>query len=126
MVAVAAYGVATIVFGWSRSFPLTYLCLAVTGATDTVSMVIRNIIRQLGTPDAMRGRMTSVSMIFFMGGPQLGELEAGLVAQRWGAPWSVISGGIACVLATAWVAWRTPMLRAYRREASAPEAITAD
>ena len=81
---------------------------------------------QLGTPDAMRGRMTSVSMIFFMGGPQLGELEAGLVAQRWGAPWSVISGGIACVLATAWVAWRTPMLRAYRREASAPEAITAD
>ena len=79
-------------------------------------MVIRNVIRQLNTPDEMRGRMTGVNMIFFMGGPQLGELEAGLVAQGWGAPFSVVSGGVACVLATAWVAWRTPALRAYRRE----------
>lgn len=78
---VFGYGLATIVFGMSRSFWITFLCLALTGATDTVSMVIRNIIRQLNTPDAIRGRMTSVNMIFFMGGPQLGELEAGLVAQ---------------------------------------------
>ena len=75
--AVAGYGLATIVFGVSRSFALTFFCLALTGATDTVSMVIRNVIRQLNTPDAMRGRMTSVNMVFFMGGPQLGELEAG-------------------------------------------------
>ncbi len=113
---VLGYGLATIVFGLSRSFPLTFLCLAATGATDTVSMVIRNIIRQLNTPDSMRGRMTSVNMIFFMGGPQLGELEAGLVANAWGAPVSVVSGGIGCLLATAWVAGRTPALRAYRRE----------
>jgi hypothetical protein len=55
-------------------------------------------------------------MIFFMGGPQLGEFEAGLVAGAWGAPFSVISGGIGCLIATAWVAARTPELRRYRRE----------
>ena len=116
LLAVIGYGLATVVFGVSHSFWLTFLCLALTGATDTVSMVIRNIVRQLNTPDAIRGRMTSVNMMFFMGGPQLGELEAGLVANAWGAPASVISGGIGCLLATAWVAWRTPALRAYRRE----------
>ncbi len=114
--AVLGYGLATVVFGLSRSFALTFLCLALTGAADTVSMVIRNVIRQLTTPDAMRGRMTSVNMIFFMGGPQLGELEAGLVANAWGALVSVVSGGLGCVIASGWVAWRTPALRAYRRE----------
>src|SRR5262249_49060368 len=113
---VAVYGAATVVFGLSRSFALTLLCLAVTGAADTVSVVIRNLVRQLATPDAMRGRMTSVNMMFFMGGPQLGELEAGLVAQAFGAPLSVVTGGIGCVLAVLWVAWRTPALRAYRRD----------
>lgn len=113
---IVGYGLATVVFGLSRSFAVTFLCLALTGATDTVSMVIRNVIRQLQTPDAIRGRMTSINMIFFMGGPQLGELEAGMVAQAWGAPFSVVSGGIGCLLAVAWVAWRTPALRHYRRE----------
>ena len=115
LLGVAGYGVATIVFGIARSFPVAFFALALTGATDTVSMVIRNIVRQLQTPDEMRGRMTSVNMIFFMGGPQLGELEAGLVAQGWGAPFSVVTGGIGCLLAVAWVAWRTPALRGYRR-----------
>jgi MFS family permease len=114
--AVAGYGLATVAFGVSRSFAVTFVCLALTGATDTVSMVIRNVVRQLSTPDGMRGRMTSVNMIFFMGGPQLGELEAGLVANLWGAPVSVVSGGIACLLATGWIAARTPELRAYRRD----------
>ncbi|TMQ72427.1 MAG: MFS transporter [Candidatus Eisenbacteria bacterium] len=109
-------GAATVVFGISRNFTLTFVCLALTGATDTISMVIRNVIRQLNTPDSMRGRMTGVNMAFFMGGPWLGELEAGLVAQAFGAPWSVVSGGVACVAATAWVAWRTPALRRYRRD----------
>ena len=58
--------------------------------------------------------MTSVNMIFFMGGPQLGELEAGVVARYWGAPFSVISGGIGCVLAIGVVAWRAPYLWSYR------------
>ena len=114
LVAVGIYGLATIAFGLSRSFALTFLCLAVTGAADTVSMVLRNVVRQLATPDSMRGRMTGVNMVFFMGGPQLGELEAGLVAQATSAPWSVITGGIGCLVATLWTGWRTPELRRYR------------
>ena len=122
LAAVGAYGLATVVFGVSRNFGLTFLCLALTGVFDTVSMVIRNVVRQLHTPDALRGRMTSVNMIFFMGGPQLGELEAGLVAARWGAPFSVVTGGLACIVAMLWVAWRTPELRRYRTEAAEPAA----
>jgi MFS family permease len=113
--AVAWYGLATIFFGASRIFWLTFLCLAMTGASDTVSMVIRNIVRQLETPDHLRGRMVGVNMVFFMGGPQLGELEAGLLANWAGAVFSVVSGGIGCLVATAWIAWRTPALVSYRR-----------
>jgi MFS family permease len=113
--AVVGYGLATVLFGLSRSFWVTFLCLALTGATDTVSMVIRNIVRQLETPDRLRGRMTGVSMAFFAGGPQLGELEAGVVAHWFGAPFSVVSGGVGCLLATAWVAATTPALRLYTR-----------
>jgi MFS family permease len=111
--AVTGFGLSTVLFGISRSFWLTFACLAVTGATDTVSTIIRNIVRQLETPDRLRGRMTGVNMVFFMGGPQLGELEAGAVANWFGAPLSVISGGIGCLLATGWVAARTPTLRRY-------------
>jgi MFS family permease len=111
---VAAHGVFTILFGVSTSFWLTFLCLAITGAADTVSTVVRNIIRQLETPDRLRGRMTGVNMVFFMGGPQLGELEAGIVANWFGAPFSVVSGGIGCLLATAWVTASTPLVRRYR------------
>jgi MFS family permease len=114
--AVAAYGLATVGFGVSRSFWLSFWCLAMTGATDTVSMVFRNLIRQLETPDHLRGRMVGVNMVFFMGGPQLGELEAGLLAQWLGAVVSVVSGGLGCVAATIAIATVTPALRAYRRE----------
>lgn len=110
------YGAATVAFGLSRTFWLTFACLVVYGASDMVSTVIRNVIRQLATPDRLRGRMTSVNMMFFMGGPQLGELEAGLVASVWGAIASVVSGGIACLLAAGWAAWSTPELRTYERE----------
>jgi MFS family permease len=122
--AVAAYGVATVGFGVSRSFPLTFFCLALTGAADTVSMVIRNLVRQLTTPDHLRGRMASVNMIFFLGGPQLGELEAGLVAHAWGPTASVVSGGIGCLAAVAWIAGSTPELRRDRRS-GAPADTTA-
>jgi MFS family permease len=113
--AVVGHGVATILFGVSTGFWLAFIALALTGATDTVSMVIRNIVRQLETPDRLRGRMTGVNMVFFIGGPQLGEVEAGLVANWRGAPFSVITGGIGCLLATAWIAAITPALRHYRR-----------
>ena len=112
--AVVAYGLATIVFGASRLFWLSWLALAAVGVADSVSTVLRQTIRQLVTPDRLRGRMTSVNMIFFMGGPQLGELEAGLAATWLGAPWSVMVGGLGCLLAVALVAARVPLLRDYR------------
>jgi MFS family permease len=113
--AVSVYGAATMVFGMSQSFLLAFLCLAATGAADTVSMVLRNVVRQLGTPDHLRGRMTGINMVFFQGGPQLGELEAGAVAQWIGVRGSIVTGGIGCLIATAWIAARTPALRQYRR-----------
>jgi len=120
---VAGYGAATVVFGLSRSFWLTFVCLALVGAADTVSTIIRNIVRQLETPDRLRGRMTGVNMVFFMGGPQLGELEAGAVANWLGATFSVVSGGIGCLLATGWVAATTPALRAYGRDEAEKTAV---
>ena len=116
LAAVVVYGLATVGFGLSREFWLTFTCLAVTGAADTVSMVIRSIVRQLETPDRLRGRTTGINMVFFNGGPQLGEIEAGLVANWFGAPLSVITGGIGCVIATTWVGISTPELRHYRTE----------
>jgi MFS family permease len=111
---VGLYGAATVLFGVSRSFWITFAALALTGVADTVSMVIRNIVRQLETPDRLRGRMIGVNMIFFIGGPQMGEMEAGAVANWFGAPFSVISGGLGCLIAVAWVAFTTPELRRYR------------
>lgn len=116
--AALAYGLLTIAFGFSHRFWLTFACLALAGAADMVSTVLRNVIRQVNTPDALRGRMTSVNMVFYMGGPQLGELEAGLVAQLFGPVASVVSGGIGCLVAVSWVAARTPALRLYREESN--------
>jgi len=92
---------------------LSYIFFALTGVGDTVSMVVRGTMRQLVTPDHLRGRATSVSMIFFMGGPQLGELEAGLVGALLGVPFAIASGGIAVVFVAGYVAWKYPELREY-------------
>jgi hypothetical protein len=123
--AVAAYGFATIVFGLSRNYVLTFAALAAVGLADLISTVVRQIVRQMITPDAMRGRMTSVNMIFFMGGPQLGELEAGLVASLFasaaiGATVSVVSGGVATVLVVGLCAWRAKVVRDYDSGAPPP------
>lgn len=111
--AVIAYGLCTIVFGLSTSLWLSLIMLAGVGASDTVSMVVRGTIRQLQTPDDLRGRMVSVNMLFFAGGPQVGEMEAGVAARVMGGPYSVAAGGLACILAVALLAWRTPQLREY-------------
>ncbi len=126
LVSVTLFGLATVGFGLSRRFWLTMLMLALIGASDSVSTIIRNTIRQLQTPDRLRGRMTSVNQIFFMGGPQLGEVEAGLVAQFLGAPFAVISGGIGCVLAVGWIARRWPQLRRYNGDEPTLAGATAD
>ncbi len=111
--AIAIYAVATTLFGMSRWFALSVFFLGAVGAGDTVSMILRHTIRQLATPDILRGRMTSVITIFSNTGPQLGNLEAGLVAALIGAPLSVITGGIATLILIAVVAWRFPLLRNY-------------
>jgi MFS family permease len=130
LVCVAIYGLATALFGISTLFALSFLFMALTGAADTVSTVIRNTVRQLLTPDRLRGRMTSVNMIFFLGGPQLGELEAGLLASAFAVPGlgavvSIVSGGIITVLLTAWVAWRNPGLRRYTSDMHTGTAVAA-
>ena len=101
LISVAIFGAATVVFALSRWFWLSLLMLGITGASDTVSTVLRQTIRQLVTPNYLRGRMTSVNMIFFMGGPQLGEFEAGAVAALIGATLSVLTGGVGCLIAVA-------------------------
>ena len=111
--AIVVFGLATIIFGAARSFILAMLALIIIGGADTVSTIIRNTIRQLSTPDYIRGRMTGINMIFFQGGPQLGEMEAGLVAQIFGAPFAIISGGIGCILAVLWISRRWPQIRTY-------------
>ncbi len=111
--AVASYGIATAFYGASQLFALSFFFLALVGASDTVSTILRNTIRQLSTPDHLRGRMTSVNMIFFMGGPQLGNFEAGVVAALLGAPLSVITGGVATVIVVGLIAWLIPQLRNY-------------
>ena len=111
--AVGVFGLATIWFGFSRSFPLTLASLILVGAGDSVSTIIRNTVRQMQTPDLMRGRMVSINQIFFSGGPQLGEIEAGMAAQAFGIQPSIILGGIGCILVTGWIARRWPQLRRY-------------
>ena len=96
---VAIFGLATTAFGLSHVFWFSVLMLAVTGAADTVSTVLRQTIRQLSTPNHLRGRMTSINMVFFMGGPQLGEVEAGVLAAFVGAPLSVVVGGVGSMAA---------------------------
>lgn len=121
LVSVAFYGVFTALFGLSSSFAMAYLFFALIGASDTVSTIIRQTLRQTLTPDRLRGRMTGINQIFFMGGPQLGELEAGMVAAAFGVPFAIISGGIATVALTGYIAWRYPRLRRYTSATMAEE-----
>lgn len=107
---VAVFGVATAGFGVSTVYWLSLLMLAITGAADTVSTVLRQTIRQLVTPNHLRGRMTSINMMFFMGGPQLGELEAGSLAALIGAPLSVVVGGLGSLICAAIAAVKSKSL----------------
>jgi len=123
---VVVFGAATVVFGVSTSLVLAWFALAVTGAADSVSTIIRNTIRQLQTPDHIRGRMTSVNQIFFQGGPQLGEVEAGVVAQLFGAPLAIISGGIGCIVGMWLIIRKWPLLLTYNGDEHIPAGAPAD
>jgi len=124
--AVVVFGVATVLFGLSSSVVLAWCALAIAGAADSVSTIIRNTIRQLQTPDHIRGRMTSVNMIFFRGGPLLGEVEAGVVAQLLGAPFAIVSGGIACIVGMGMIVRKWPVLLNYNGDEPALAGATAD
>lgn len=111
---VILYGAATIGFGLSKNLLLSLFFLGLVGFWDMVSTVIRNTVRQMITPDHLRGRMVSVMRIFFQGGPQLGDIEAGLLAAAVGGPVSVVIGGVGVVAVTSLIAYLNPKLRNYQ------------
>ncbi len=113
---VALYGLSTVVFGFSKAVWISFICLLLSGVGDGISSIIRNTIRQIATPDYIRGRMTSINMIFYMGGPQLGEFEAGILAAAVGAPISVVVGGVGTLIILGLVAAKIPVLRNYSGE----------
>lgn len=108
---VAGFGVFTIVFGFSRSLPLSLASLFLVGAADMVSVVVRGVLIQIETPDEMRGRVNAVDMIFIGASNELGEFESGLAAQWLGAVPAVVLGGVGTILITVLWAWMFPELR---------------
>jgi MFS family permease len=112
--AVVIYGVCTIAFGLSRSFPLSLLLSGLCGAADQVSVVLRQSAVQLSTPDELRGRVSAVNMIFIVSSNQLSVLESGVVAALIGAPAAVVVGGTGVVVVAVAVAVFVPALRRFR------------
>jgi MFS family permease len=109
---VAGFGVATILFAVSRSLIISLAALFLVGATDMVSVIVRQMLIQLGTPDEMRGRVNAVDMVFIGASNELGQFESGLTAQWFGTVPAVVLGGIGTLAVTALWAWTFPELRA--------------
>ncbi len=113
-VSVGVFGLAWTFFGLTNVFAFAYALYAATGATDTVSYVIRTTLRQSLTPDAIRGRVAGIHMTLGEAGPALGELESGLVASVFSASVAVATGGLATFAITVWAAFRWHELRTYQ------------
>ena len=119
-VCVGIFGAATILFGVSKSLPLSMLALFIVGASDMVSVVVRSSILQLATPPEMRGRVSAVNSLFLGASNELGEFESGLTAQWWGAVRAVIYGGIGSLIVTGlWSALFPELRRADKLTAEA-------
>jgi len=119
--AVVGFAVATIVFGLSRFYPLSLLAYMAAGMADYLSVVMRGTAIQLSTPDALRGRVSAVNLIFVGASNQLGAAESGFLAAATSPTFSVVSGGVGALLVAILVAWRNPALRRYRaHDGSAP------
>ena len=114
LLAVAGFGVATIIFGLSHWFWLSFLMLFVLGALDNISVVIRATLVLVRTPDEMRGRVASVSSLFIGTSNQLGGFESGVTAQLLGPVGSVVLGGFGTILVVALVAMIWPEMRRLR------------
>jgi MFS family permease len=112
---VALFGVATVGFGFSQSFWLSMLMLAICGATDNISVVVRHTLVQLLTPDEKRGRVSAVNSLFIGTSNELGGFESGCVAHWLGPVFSVVSGGIGTMVVVAAVALVWPEIRRYGR-----------
>jgi MFS family permease len=121
---VAVYGLATLVFGLSSDFVLSLVALAVTGAADMVSVVIRQTLVQLETPDVMRGRVSAVNSVFIGASNQLGEFESGATAAWLGPVGSVLLGGAGCLLVAA--LWRRLFPALAQRDALVQAGTAAD
>jgi MFS family permease len=111
---VILYGIATIVFGLSRNFALSVAVYMFIGAVDQVSMVMRQTMIQLSTPDELRGRVSAVNQVFVGTSNQVGAMESGFVAALTSATFAVVSGGVAAVAVAALLGWRMKELFAYR------------
>lgn len=114
LIAVAIFGVATIIFGWSQSFWLSLAMLFLIGASDNISVVIRQTLVQTLTPDSMRGRVAAVNQVFIGASNELGGVESGVTAKYFGPVWSVIGGGIGTLLVVLGVAAKWPDIRRLR------------
>ena len=114
LIAVAVFGLMTMLFGLSRSEPLSLLCLAVLGAADMISVYVRQSLIQLNTPNAMRGRVGAVSSLFVSGSNELGEAESGLFAALIGPVGAVVLGGLGAICVTVLWSWLFPELRRAR------------
>jgi MFS family permease len=108
---VAGFGAATILFAVSRSLVISLVALLFVGATDVVSVIVRQMLIQLGTPDEMRGRVNAVDMVFIGASNELGQFESGLTAHWFGTVPAVVLGGVGTLVVTALWAWRFPELR---------------
>jgi len=115
LLAVAGFGVATIAFGVSRWFWLSFAMLFVCGALDNISVVVRHTLVQLLTPDEKRGRVSAVNSLFIGTSNELGGFESGFVAYLAGPVFSVVSGGVGTLLVVLAVAWIWPQIRNYGR-----------
>ncbi|HEX2948503.1 MAG TPA: MFS transporter [Armatimonadota bacterium] len=124
--AVAGFGVATIIFGISKNFWLSWVMLLLTGALDNVSVVVRHTLIQLLTPDEMRGRVSAVNAIFIGSSNEIGGLESGVVAQALTPVASVIIGGIGTIAVVTIWALTFPRLRRFGRLTVTPEELAAD
>lgn len=111
LIAVAGFGVATIIFGLSRTYWLSFVALFLTGVFDNVSVVIRHTLVQLLTPDSMRGRVSAVNTIFIGSSNELGGLESGLTSWLMGPMMAVVAGGAGTLAVVAWVAVQWPQIR---------------
>ncbi len=111
---VLGFGIGTLVFGLSHVFVVSLAALALCGACDMVSVIVRHTLIQMGTPDAMRGRVSAVNMVFISASNEVGQFESGITAQWLGAVPAVVLGGVGTIaIALAW-AWLFPPLRKYR------------